>query len=319
MLLPKLLRSQFTSIRCFQTSACLEARGIKPWNVGFEGQYRQARAKKLLKVELPDFEKMRSDNKLTPEEYVSKLKEKGIAPPRQYKEKPVAICSMQGVLDPYIPPEGDGKYSVLSKQGVAQKATRVKQKGTSMLALRKIKSYEDDFDVPVFAEDALKIYIKAHELLASNAKEELLEYVTEFAYPLMTFQTERKTIRWTFIKTNEIPEVIQMRTQHLIEKENMFAQITVRLNTRQILAIYDRFGHLMSGSEAVVKDVLEYVVFEKNLSDYNGKWRIHSKIIPDWLPEKEPIYSTFIRDSEPEPPTEEELRFEKEGRSEDVV
>ena len=40
-----------------------------------------------------------------------------------------------------------------------------------MLALRKIKSYEDDFDVPVFAEDALKIYIKAHELLASNAKE----------------------------------------------------------------------------------------------------------------------------------------------------
>lgn len=181
------------------------------------------------------------------------------------------------------------------------------------MAVRKLKSYEDDFDVPTFAEDALKIYIKVHELLAAKAKEELLDYVTEFAYPLMTFQTERKTIRWTFIKENERPYVIQIRTQHLIDKENMFAQITVRMNTRQILAIYDRFGHLMHGSEAVVKDVLEYVVFEKNISDYNGRWRLHSKIIPDWLPKKEPIYKTFVREAAPEPPTEEEINYEKEG------
>lgn len=181
------------------------------------------------------------------------------------------------------------------------------------MALRKIKSYEDNFDLPTFAEEAQDIYIKAHELLASNEKEKLLDYVTEFAYPIMTFQRDLKTIKWSFIKSNDIPDVIQIRTQSLIEKTNMFAQITLRLNTRQILAIYDRFGHLMYGSDAIVKDVLEYVVFEKNISDYNGRWRLHAKIIPDWMPPKDPILKTFIRDPVPEPPTEEELRFEREG------
>lgn len=181
------------------------------------------------------------------------------------------------------------------------------------MAVRKIRSYEDEFDVPIFAEQTLKIYTKVHELLATNADEELLNYVTEYAYPLMKFQTKGKTIKWQFIQSNEPPSVVQARTQSMIEKNNMFAQVTVRLNTRQILAIYDRFGHLMHGSDAIVKDVLEFVVFEKNISDYNGRWRLHSKIIPDWLPKKEPVRQTFIRDPEPEPPTEEEQRFFTEG------
>ena len=177
-------------------------------------------------------------------------------------------------------------------------------------------------DVPTFAEDAQKIYIRAHELLAAGrehrviGREEddlLLEYVTEFAYPLMTYQTERKTIRWTYIGQNERPEVIQMRTQSMIDKENMFAQITVRLNTRQILAVYDRFAHLIHGSEAVVKDVLEYAVFEKNISDYNGRWRLHSKIVPEWSAPKEAIRQTFVREEAPAPPTEEEIKFIEQG------
>lgn len=312
-MLLKNFTSTFNSVRSFHLASIYHARDIKPWNVGIEGEWRKARAKKVLKIELPDFERIQSDTKLTPEEYVSRLKEKGIAPPKKYKEKPIVVTTTQGVLDPYVPPEGDGKFSVLSKTGVTQKATHVKQKTSSFMALRKIKSYEDNFDLPTFAEEAQDIYIKAHELLASNEKEKLLDYVTEFAYPIMTFQRDLKTIKWSFIKSNDIPDVIQIRTQSLIEKTNMFAQITLRLNTRQILAIYDRFGHLMYGSDAIVKDVLEYVVFEKNISDYNGRWRLHAKIIPDWMPPKDPILKTFIRDPVPEPPTEEELRFEREG------
>lgn len=188
-----------------------------------------------------------------------------------------------------------------------------------MLAVRKIKSYEDDFDLPEFAEKAQQIYITAHRLLAEKKKEELLDYVTEFAYPLMVFQTKSKNIRWKFIKENETPYAIQVRTQSLIDKNNMFAQITVRFNTRQILAIYDRFGHLLQGSEAVVKDVVEYVVFEKNISDYNGKWRLHSKIIPEWAGKKDPIIATFRKQPEPALPTEEEIKFEQQGILSDEV
>lgn len=49
----------------------------------------------------------------------------------------------------------------------------------------------------------------------------------------------------------------------------------------QCLAVYDRFGRLIYGSEVLAKDVLEYVVFEKHLSNEYGLWRLHAKIIPE--------------------------------------
>ncbi len=58
----------------------------------------------------------------------------------------------------------------------------------------------------------------------------------------------------------------------------------------------------MYGSETVAKDALEYVVFEKYLASMYGQWRVHHKIIPDWIPAREPSPRTFIRE-EPEEAT----------------
>lgn len=63
----------------------------------------------------------------------------------------------------------------------------------------------------------------------------------------------------------------------------------------QVLAVYDRFGRLIHGSEILAKDVLEYVVYEKHLSYRYGVWRIHGKIIPDWAPLPEPSLTTFVK------------------------
>lgn len=71
-----------------------------------------------------------------------------------------------------------------------------------------------------------------------------------------------------------------------------------------MLAVYDRFGRLMHGSEIISKDVLEFVVFEKHLANIYGKWRVHAKIIPDWLPPKEPLPITYLRNIEDEQPEE---------------
>merc|ERR1711892_745712 len=73
---------------------------------------------------------------------------------------------------------------------------------------------------------------------------------------------------------------------------------TVRFNTQQTLAVHDRFGRLIHGSETVAKDVLEYVVFEKHLANVYGTWRLHSKIIPDWMPKREPGRLTYRVPSE---------------------
>ena len=61
------------------------------------------------------------------------------------------------------------------------------------------------------------------------------------------------------------------------------------------MAIYDRFGRLMYGSENLIKDVLEYVVFEKHLADEYGTWRIHGKVIPDWMSERQPVLRTMCK------------------------
>lgn len=59
--------------------------------------------------------------------------------------------------------------------------------------------------------------------------------------------------------------------------------------------MYDRFGRLIHGSEILGKDVLEYVVFEKHLSNLYGSWRLHDKIIPDWAPPKDPSKLTRVK------------------------
>lgn len=219
-------------------------------------------------------------------------------PPRPYFERPFFISATGGTFEPYVPPEGDGKISTV--KGIAkEKLQFVEKKGKSMLAVRKIRSYDEDFEPPEFAEQAQEIYIKAHQAMANKKKYEMREFVTERAYPEMMHNIKDKTIRWKFIKSLELPYVIHARTTDIITKENIFGQVTVRFHTQQTLAIYDRFGRLMHGSEIIPKDVIEYVVFEKHLSNEYGKWRLHDKIIPDWAPAREPSRKTFIEDPEP--------------------
>merc|ERR1719443_1160474 len=178
-----------------------------------------------------------------------------------------------------------------------------------MSSVRKIRKYEEDFDAKTFVDEALEIYIAAHRALADGEKELLHKFATEKAYPEMMHMAKRKTIRWKFIKSLEPPKVVHARHAEIITKENMFGQLTVRFNTQQTLAVYDRFGRLIHGSETVAKDVLEYVVFEKHLSNIYGTWRLHSKIVPDWLPAREPGRLTF-RIPKEEPKKEKEAKTE---------
>lgn len=59
--------------------------------------------------------------------------------------------------------------------------------------------------------------------------------------------------------------------------------------------MYDRFGRISFGSETLVKDVLEYVVFENFLTNLYGRWRMHDKIEPSWLPPKTPILRSYVQ------------------------
>lgn len=246
----------------------------------------------------------------------SRMKERGILPPRPWMERPFYISCTGGIFEPYVPPEGDGKRSAISKEGAKQKLEFLEKKTKSMLAIRKIKSFEEDFDPAEFAERAQEIYLKSHNLLCEKDKYKLREVITERAYPEMMHNVMNKTIHWKFLGSLEPPRVVHARCTNIISKENIFAQVTVRFHTQQMLAIYDRFGRLMHGSEIIAKDVMEYVVFEKHIANEYGVWRLHEKIIPDWMPPRAPALKTYVeppQESQPEVIEADESQKKIEG------
>ena len=91
----------------------------------------------------------------------------------------------------------------------------------------------------------------------------------------------------------------------------------------QILAVYDRFGRLIHGHPHVAKDVLEYVVYEKHLANFYGKWRLHGKIIPEWLSaQRQPSLLTQVieedDDQAPSSPPVEEKEESSEAEEDSV-
>lgn len=45
---------------------------------------------------------------------------------------------------------------------------------------------------------------------------------------------ENKSFRWQFVKSLEPPRVVHVRTTEMLSKDNLYAQVTVRLHTQQV-------------------------------------------------------------------------------------
>ncbi|XP_011633415.1 probable 39S ribosomal protein L45, mitochondrial isoform X2 [Pogonomyrmex barbatus] len=262
-------------------------------NKHWDPRWKKERREKVIKIKLPKFDDD-DDSKMNKEQVRSRMKEHGFLPQKPWQEKPAYISCTSSVYEPYVVPEGDGKYSSITKEGAKQKFTFLEKKGRSLMAIRQIKSFDDSFKTSFFLEEALDIYKKAHEALITKDEGKIIQYVTEMAYPKMTHNMMDKTMHWKFLESLEPARLVHARTLDILTKENVFAQLTVRFHTQQILAIYDRFGRIIQGSEILRKDVLEYIVFEKHLANEYGVWRIHDKIIPSWLTLAEVGRGTYV-------------------------
>ncbi|XP_013919762.1 PREDICTED: 39S ribosomal protein L45, mitochondrial [Thamnophis sirtalis] len=222
------------------------------------------------------------------------LKAKEMAMPEDKLSQYITITCTRGIFEPYVPPEGDARMSMLSKEGLLQRTEKLRNTAKSYTSIRKIRASDPDFRIKTFAEKAQGIYIEAHNNLANFNEEKLHTLVTEHCYPEMVQGNEHKTIRWRFLESLEPPRVVQVRCPTLLNEDLLYGQVTVRIHLRQILAIYDQFGRLMYGSEQIPKDILEYAVFEKHLLHKTGQWRLHDKIVPSWAPPKDPLIKTVM-------------------------
>ncbi|NP_001315514.1 large ribosomal subunit protein mL45 isoform 1 [Danio rerio] len=230
----------------------------------------------------------------TQDEQEKKARAAGVVVRQEYMERPINISCTAGIYDPYVPPEGDARLSTLTKEGLKQRTEQLRQTAASQLAIRKIKDYDSTFTSKEFPGIGQQIFIDAHAALTEFNKEKLHSLVTERCYPEMVRGNRYKTLRWRFIESLEPPRLVQARCPDMISKGNLYGQVTVRMHSRQTLAIYDRFGRLMLGDEEEPRDVLEYLVMERHLVNPYGRWRLHGKIVPAWAPPKDPIIKTVM-------------------------
>ncbi|BFZ22631.1 hypothetical protein BsWGS_25670 [Bradybaena similaris] len=300
-----------------------QSRGY-PSTKHYDMKWRLLRKKKVFKIDLPKFVELKSEKpqeKKTMDELRMEMKKEGRLPPRMFNYLPLNISCTLAIIDPFKPQEGDGKQSFLSTAKLSETVSRVIKGTKSMKHLRKLKKYED-FVESDFAAEAQNIVTEAQFLLRDVYKNQdrLHELVTEKAFPEMVHGLESKTMHWQLVEVVEPARVVQVRTENMITKDNMFAQVTVRLHTKQILAIYDRFGRLMYGDPQLPKSVVEYVIMEKWISDTNGRWRIHGKIIPDWMSPRDSLIKTYkVPIFEPIPPADpqDEKKTEKKAEEDD--
>lgn len=103
-----------------------------------------------------------------------------------------------------------------------------------MMAIRKIRTFEEDFDTQKFCSEAEEIYKKAHECMVANDKDNICRYVTERAYPEILDNIEHKTIHWKYLKNIELPRIVHARCTNIVSKDNIFAQVTVRFHSQQV-------------------------------------------------------------------------------------
>ncbi|NXB23727.1 RM45 protein, partial [Rhagologus leucostigma] len=198
------------------------------------------------------------------------------------------------IMDPYVPPEGDARLTSLSKDGVKQQVQKLRQTAASQLAYVPLVGICGGKLGFVGETSFLGAEVTGGCFLCSFNKQKLHSLVTERCYADMVRGNRYKTIRWRFVESLEPPRVVHVRCDSIMNRGNLYGQVTVRMHSRQILAIYDRFGRLMYGGEEIPKDVLEYVVFERYLVNPYGTWRMHGKIVPEWAPPKDPIVKTVM-------------------------
>uniref|UniRef100_A0A1I8A289 Large ribosomal subunit protein mL45 n=1 Tax=Steinernema glaseri TaxID=37863 RepID=A0A1I8A289_9BILA len=283
-----------------------------------ERMFRAMRGQKTLTMELPDDEVTRQREKMTPAEIRLDLLRRGINPykdvsPRGWNENQATLNSFYAVVDPYVSPEDPLPFVDLSNP-----MTTVKMKGSEtwervlhrwhnykngVSRIRKKEGFEK-FDPKTWGPTADDIYVRAHEALMARDKAKLHRLITENAFTKMWPDVENGSIVWEMVGQNEPSKVVSVRCADSPYKSgNDIAQLTVRMNTKQRLAVYDRFGKLLLGSEAEVRDCVEYVVFENHIANIDGMWRLHDKVYPKWVKTKTPAAQTRMLQSDEERPS----------------
>ncbi|KAJ7365669.1 39S ribosomal protein L45, mitochondrial [Desmophyllum pertusum] len=193
-------------------------------------------------------------------------------------DRPIIIDSPGVIFSDYLPIR---KHFFLTPWGLKERWKAFKNGLWTVYSLALVRKYAKPFNVKDFAQKAQEIYIDVNKALASKSKKDLQDVVTNPVYSALSneYFPPEKNLHWRFVSAVSRPKVVHVRVAPVATKDNLFAQITVKIHSKQVMAIKDKHGRHITGSDKEAKDVVDYVVFERHLTNKHGTWRTCGKLL----------------------------------------
>ncbi|KAF7727852.1 39S ribosomal protein L45, mitochondrial [Apophysomyces ossiformis] len=190
-----------------------------------------------------------------------------------------------GVFANYVPPEKTPSVTDFQRWRLT-KWRNLKNSVSNLLSvgLIKYKSQYDTWNSGKFLSVAEETYKDMNDAFARGDRSMLEEVCLDAMYSNLKNQIkQRNQARWEWRYHGEVetPKIVCVRCMSAtgVSKHGFaVAQVTVRMFTKQSMAVFDKKNRLIGGDPEKIHNVLEYVVFQKTISDAEDFWRIYGKI-----------------------------------------
>lgn len=181
------------------------------------------------------------------------------------------------IFSDYLPVR---RFFILTPAGLKERWNAFKNGLWTIYSLVHVRKHCKPFKLKEFAKEAQDIYIDVNKALISKDKHKLQDLATSSVYLSLRneYFSPDKNLHWRYISTVTRPKVVHVRANPVETKDNVFSQITVRIHSKQVMAVKDKHGRHLKGSDKEVREVVDYVVFERHLSNKHGKWRVCGKL-----------------------------------------
>ncbi|KAF9328932.1 hypothetical protein BKA57DRAFT_478119 [Linnemannia elongata] len=188
-----------------------------------------------------------------------------------------------GIMDPYVIPEKENRPSLFSDYKTWIKYAKLRMRNTGMTAAStlgmcwKLK----DFGITGrFLGESEEAYIGMNEAFAKGDRKYLEEICTPSMYAKLKGQLKDRVGRyeWKYHGLVEKPQIVSIRQGQI--GGHVLIQMIVRLHSNQSMGVFDKKNKLIAGDLKKSVPVLEYLVFQRYITDPEDNWRILGKTAP---------------------------------------
>ncbi|XP_024539238.1 39S ribosomal protein L45, mitochondrial [Selaginella moellendorffii] len=147
--------------------------------------------------------------------------------------------------------------------------------------LAKLRKKHKGYNQKVFYREATDLYKEINKLSAAGDLGKLRRLVTEHFFSVIKNQIKQRQaaysrVHWEMVGQIKLMRTLQGRLIGIDRKDldNAFVQITLRIQSNQIFAAYDKNNNIIKGDLEKPLLVEDIWIFEKHLTRPDSTWRL---------------------------------------------